>query len=715
MKQSREIKNFIFSQYFSDGLRITFGVLFPSLIFYHFNQIEIGVTISLGAVCVSIVDNPGPVVHKRNAMLFCSLAVFLTAVLTGLINNHPILLGFEIVVLSFFYSMFSVYGVRVSAIGTAALLIMIFSIDQLSVFGTFEHAFYVLVGGLWYLILSLSVSQIRPYRQAQQVLGECIKEVARYVRIKANFYNLEVEVEKNYKDLIDQQVIVHNQQDSVREILFKSRMLMKDSTTTGRLLILTFVDIVDLFEQAMATYYDYETIRNQFGKTGILKDFKITVDKIADELEDCSYIITGNFATAKMHDLQNGLEKLKIEIDLVETRSKLNNLVLKKILINVRNMVGRTQKIYSYFNPKTLAQEEIRSKSDLSKFVSNQEYDLKIFKSNLNLDSGIFRHSVRVAIVMLIGFLVSKLFPFGHHSYWILLTILVILKPGFTLTKQRNYQRLIGTVVGGVAGALLLILIKDQTALFVLLLIFMVGTYSFQRLNYVVSVLFMTPFVLILFHFLGGNDSFQIAQERIADTFTGSAIALAASYFILPRWEYQQLKSSMHQVLTANYHYLMNAAKILTRKDWDVTAYKLSRKSVYVSSANIGSTFQRMLSEPKSKQKNAKELHKFVVLNHILTSYTATLIFTLQQREIAEANPEQLKLLRKSLYHLHEAIQQLDQVGVPEFKEFELMLHNRNSNEVSDYDSKLLSEQLDLVKTTTADILKISKSLAFSN
>ena len=103
------------------------------------------------------------------------------------------------------------------------------------------------------------------------------------------------------------------------------------------------------------------------------------------------------------------------------------------------------------------------------------------------------------------------------------------------------------------------------------------------------------------------------------------------------------------------------------------------------------------------------------MLNHILTSYTATLIFTLQQREIAEANPEQLKLLRKSLYHLHEATQQLDQLGIPEFKEFELMLPDKNNNDVTDYDSKLLSEQLELVKTTTADILKISKSLEFTN
>ena len=74
-----------------------------------------------------------------------------------------------------------------------------------------------------------------------------------------------------------------------------------------------------------------------------------------------------------------------------------------------------------------------------------------------------------------------------------------------------------------------------------------------------------------------------------------------------------------------------------------------------------------------------------------------------------------MKLLRKSLYHLHEATQQLDQLGIPEFKEFELMLPDKNNNDVTDYDSKLLSEQLELVKTTTADILKISKSLEFTN
>jgi uncharacterized membrane protein YccC len=224
----------------------------------------------------------------------------------------------------------------------------------------------------------------------------------------------------------------------------------------------------------------------------------------------------------------------------------------------------------------------------------------------------------------LIGFLVSKLFPVGYHSYWILLTILVLLKPAYSLTKQRNIERLIGTIIGAVVGALILIFIKDQTALFIFLLLFMVAAYSFQRLNYIVSVLFMTPYILILFSFLGENN-LNIAQERIIDTFIGSFIALSASYLVLPNWESHQFKDFMQEVLIANYQYLQKVAIILSGGKIDITAYKLARKNVYVSSANLGSAFQRMLSEPKSKQQNSKELHKFVVLNHMLSSYTATL------------------------------------------------------------------------------------------
>jgi len=708
MKQSREIKTFIFSQYFSEGLRITFGVLLPSLVFFQLDQLSIGLTISLGAVCVSIADNQGPINHKRNGMLYCSIFVFLTTLLTGLINKYPTLVGLEILILCFFYSMFSVYGNRASSIGTAALLVMILSIDHdvTASKGALGHALYILIGGIWYMLLSLSLSQIRPYRLAQQAMGECIRVVAEYVKLKANFYDDETDFDENYKKLISQQVIVHEQQDSLRELLFKTRVMVKESTFAGRLLILVFVDIVDLFEQTMATHYDYQTLHRTFGKSQSLKEFKHIIIKLSEELENLSYYIISNEIPQRLYDFKYELERLKMCIDKVE-ESGINAFVLKKILINVRNMVSRVDKIYTYFNQKQISGQEVKNEVDLSKFVSHQNFDFKILKENLSPKSSIFRHSIRVALMCLIGFLVSKLFPVGHHSYWILLTILVLLKPAYSLTKQRNIERLIGTILGGVAGALILIFIKDQTALFIFLLIFMVASYSFQRLNYIVSVLFMTPYILILFSFLGENN-LNIAQERIIDTFIGSFIALSASYLVLPNWESYQFKDFMREVLIANYQYLQKVASILAGNNLDITAYKLARKNVYVSSANLGSAFQRMLSEPKSKQKNSKELHKFVVLNHMLSSYTANLMTNLQQKRPSEVNESHIKLIKRSLFTLSEVIKVMKDV---ELEEIEVNLPEIKSIGKNSNESNLLSEQLELVNKLILDLQKLSQTL----
>jgi len=477
--------------------------------------------------------------------------------------------------------------------------------------------------------------------------------------------------------------------------------MVKESTPVGRLLIVVFVDIVDLFEQTMATHYDYQAIRNTFGKTESLHEFNKIIIKMADELENLSYYIISNEKPQPLYDFRPELERLKTSIDKIE-ESGLNVLVLKKILINVRNMLNRVDKIYAYFNQKQI---NGLNEVDYSKFVSHQEYDLKIFKENFTLKSSAFRHSVRVALMCLVGFLISKLFPVGYHSYWILLTILVILKPAYSLTKQRNMERVIGTVIGGLLGALILYLVKDQTTRFILLMAFMIGTYSFQRLNYIISVLFMTPYILILFSILGANN-INIVKERVLDTFIGSFVAFISSFIILPNWEYYQLRDIMKDVLIANYNYLYQVAQKLSGKAPDITTFKLVRKDVYVSSANLGSAFQRMLSEPKSKQQNIKEIHKFVVLNHMISSYTATLIMNLDQYESTITDISHIKMIRKSLYSLSELIRAM---GVKDFKEGEVnvpaiaVVPNRSN------DSKLLYEQLELVNKLIQDIQKLNK------
>lgn len=705
MNQTREIKNFIYSQYFSDGLRISFGVILPPLLLSQSGHLETGIAVSMGAITTSIPDNPGAVIHKRNGMLFSILFMVITSLLTGLINDYPVLLVAEIFFLSFFFSMFNIYGNRASALATGVLIVMIINIDRDFTLKTLlEYTGFLLAGGIWYMALSLAVSQFRPYRIAQHSLGECIDKIAGYLKLKANFYDPDADLDNTYKKLIDQQIEVHQQQENVREILFKNRMLTKDPTNTARLLVLIFLDIIDLFEQTMATHYDYRAIRSDYSETGVLKEFNKILKNIAGELENLGYDINANERPRLVQDFQSQLENLKSSIDKVE-----NNFVLKKILVNIRNIVNRITTIYSYFNHKKLENIRISNEKDLGRFVSSQTLDPKLFIQNISFKSATFRHALRVAIVSVIGYIVSQIIPLGHHSYWILLTILVLLKPGFSLTKQRNYQRLVGTFIGGIAGALIVYYVHDHTIRFIFLLIFMLGTYSFQRLNYVISVLFMTPYILIMFSFIGFG-SISIVRERIIDTFIGSFLAFAASYLIFPFWEYPKLKNYMRQLLIANYNYLVKVAEGLTGKNLNITEYKLARKELYVSSANMASAFQRMLSEPKSKQKNVREANKFIVLNHMLSSYIATLISTIRhdtsQNGPPEINPAHVKLIRRALYQLCEAISLLKSEE-DDFREAEIHIPEHITKITEENtDSKLIREQLEFVNKTAGDLLK---------
>ena len=120
-----------------------------------------------------------------------------------------------------------------------------------------QYAGLIALGGFWYLAISLSSVQLLPYRAAQQALGECVHAISKFLLIKAEFYNTSTDLEEDYRKLLAQQVTVSEKQDAVRELLFKSRQIVKESTSTGRMLVLTFVDVIDLYEQIVAMYYDY--------------------------------------------------------------------------------------------------------------------------------------------------------------------------------------------------------------------------------------------------------------------------------------------------------------------------------------------------------------------------------------------------------------------------------------------------------------------------
>ena len=706
----KDIKSFFYSQYFSDGLRITIGVLMPSLIMAQLGHFAMGISLSLGALAVSVVDTPGPLVHKRNGMAICSLCIFITAVTTGFARLNIYTLGLEITIFSFLFSMFTVYGNRAQTIGTGSLLVMILMMDQaVKPADVVNYSLIILAGGIWYMLFSMVFFGIRPYRAAQQALGENISDIAQFLRIKAAFYEPDTDIDKNYKKLVFQQIQVSQHQDAVREILFKSRVLVRESTSASRILVLTFVDLVDMFENIMATHYDYADMRTRFKGSGILEDVAKILYHMANEVENVAFIVLSNTKYKHPVDFMPELEQLKQKIDAFDlSEGETSNLVLKKILVNLRDMNSKIISIYNYYHSDSARLLfENRRKIEYTKFVTQQDYAPHIFIDNLSFGSAAFKHALRVSVVCLVGFIAAKTVSQGHHSYWILLTIIVILKPGFSLSKQRNYQRLIGTICGGIIGISLLIFVHDKTAQFILLVFFMLGCYSFQRLNYVVSVLLMTPYILILFSFLGVN---HIVEERITDTIIGSVIAFIASYLIFPSWESELIKQNLREVIYANANYLAKIAESVSGKIIGTTEYKLARKDVFLKSGNLSAAFERMTSEPKSKQRNVKEVHKFVVLNHILSSYIATVASEFIGKSMEEPRPDINKSVRKSLALLNDASQKLGGKKVDLTCMQPMSLDIVKTPGVMN-DDGLLKEQLGFINKMSTDIARVTENL----
>ncbi len=128
----------------------------------------------------------------------------------------------------------------------------------------------------------------------------------------------------------------------------------------------------------------------------------------------------------------------------------------------------------------------------------------------------------------------------------------------------------------------------------------------------------------------------------------------------------------------------------------------------------MGSTFQRMLTEPKKRQKYSKEVNKFVIFNHILASFSVTLMNHLDEMDNNYINKDHVRTIRKILSSLEQSIQLLHSAdSVNAFVPLAIEIPNDqfDNTDVSSVDGQLLSEQLDFLNKIAQDLHKIVQDL----
>ena len=630
MDYQKEYIKFINSHYLSEGVRKTAGILLPALVLGHFGLLQTGMTISLGAICISFTDNPGPILHRINGFVVCNILVFILAIITGFVNHIHWLFALLLPLFCFVFSMIGIYGARATSIGIAALFVIILqTLHHYTGWDILYNGLYLLAGGTWYFLLCMALYSIRPYKLAQQSLGDYVMATADYLRVKAMLYNDDVDYESNSALLLNKQIAAQEKQDLATELIFKSRNIVKESTLTGRILVMAYLDTTDLFESTMYSHQDYKKLHEHFEDTGILKEYGELILLLVDELDKIGIALQAGRRSVYNEEIDTVILKERehlqqMRLSILGSENVDVFISLKHILDTIDDIATRIGTLHQYTSYDKKLRRKKTHPLDPEDFISHQEMSPKLLLDNLSLRSNLFRHSLRITLAAFTAYLIAQLLPIGH-SYWILLTVVVILKPGYSLTKKRNSERLSGTLIGAAISGITLYFIKDNTAILVLLAFGMIGAYSFIRTNYRISVTLITFYVLLMFHLLDARDFKEIFIDRITDTAIGSVLAFSFSFLLSPIWEHQRINQFISRIIEDNKKYYQLIAGMFTGKQASVSEIRVARKNSLVSLANLSDAFNQMLSEPKSKQKNIQHIHQLVVSNHVLTSHIATL------------------------------------------------------------------------------------------
>lgn len=638
--------NFINGRYASEGIRITAGIVLPSLVMQYFNMLLFGIVMSVGALCVSVADTPGAVKHRVAGMFSCSLLIAGISVLTYYCAANTVLVGAFLLIAGFMFSMLTVYGNRSSSVGIAVIIIMILSLQEpLHGRHIWITAGYTLVGGIWYMLYSLVLYRLRPYRFIQQVLGDYIGGVGTFLRLRGSLYGADPDYGKINEYLLKLQIQIEAEQKTLGDLLFNTRAIVKESTHTGRVLVKIYLEVAELYESVMTSYQQYPVMHEKFDAMGILQYYHQGIDMLGKEIEEIGIAVRSGMSSVTANETSALIKEIRKHFDELRlTQMNETNLEgfvgLGRIMKNLEDMSAKIKILHSYTGYEiNLKTNDISAAIKAHPETSTPDIRPSLFFDNLNFRSNTFRHALRVSLAILVGYIIAAFFKIDR-GYWILLTIVVILKPAYALTKKRNRDRLIGTFTGIIAGMLILHFIHNNTVLLIIMIIFMAMSYTFMRTNYFLSVLFMTPELIIFFHFLYPGNVGELMQDRIIDTVIGSVIAFFASLFLVPAWERHNIKSYMTEMLQANAkYYKVIAPQFIPNTAPDIVSIKMARRNVLIVLANLSDAFTRMLSEPKRHQQGIRNVHKFVSINHALISHLATLSWYLQINKVAFRSP----------------------------------------------------------------------------
>src|SRR4029077_590064 len=232
-----------------------------------------------------------------------------------------------------------------------------------------------------------------------------------------------------------------------------------------------------------------------------------------------------------------------------------------------------------------------------------------------NLQSGSFRHAVRLTICVALGNSLGRTIH-PYRAYWIPMTIVLVLKPEFAVTFSRGVLRIFGTLAGlFLATALFHFLPVHMAMQIFLIALFTFLTRWIGPANYGIFGVSISALIVLLISITGLSPNEVIAARGI-NTSIGGALALV-TYLVWPTWERSRLPDLFATLLDG----YRNSFRSVFRKLLDPALASTSeghrtRQAARIARSNLETSIERLAAEPGISAEQLVQANAMLASSH---------------------------------------------------------------------------------------------------
>ena len=585
------------------------------------------IPLTLGVVAAGLSDIDDRFSVRIMNLIYTYIGFFISAASVQLLFPYPVVFALGLIVACIGLILLGSLGRRYATISYGCLVISVYAMLGVNLFEDwYAQPTLLVIGAIWYGIIATISFLLFPARQVQDQLAKSFSSLGDFLFAKSNLFDVDMTPNSYQKSMIS--LSLENGQligifNDMKTTLLTRLKGDRGQIDTRRSLQYYFV-AQDIHERADSAHIDYQKLTKIFEHSDVLFRFQRILALQGKACKDLSDSIHQRGIYQHNARFEHAFLNLKKSLEKLREGQQHDLMWVNALFALFQNLKGIDAQLRN-------VETERNIKLDKNKYIENQlkDDDLKGWqdivvriKQNLSPESVLFRHAIRVSIVLLVGYIFVQITDI-EYGYWVLLTALFVSQPNFNATKRRLRLRVLGTMAGIALGFLILYFVPSTEGQLLLLILSGVLFFDLRSKQYAQATAFITILALINFNLDGLG--FQAAMPRLIDTIIGCGLAWLGVTYIFPDWKFRRLAPTIARSLSAQCDYLTEVVNQYEYGRNNGLNYRVVRRAANNRDADVASLVSTLATEPDFDPVQKSKAFEFLCLNHTFLSYIAAL------------------------------------------------------------------------------------------